>query len=104
MTPLHWAAQMGHLEIVQLLLDHGAQTDVINKFNLTASHIANEIQRPDIASLLDEVQTREAEQSPAEKEPENLTTEVEGSNDSSLVYPPVEVSHTEPNSPIPLGK
>lgn len=35
-TPLHGAAYYGHTSIVELLLQHGAKTDIINKFGKTA--------------------------------------------------------------------
>ena len=34
MTPLHYATQSGHVKICQLLLDHGANLDVVNKVTI----------------------------------------------------------------------
>lgn len=52
MTPLHWAAQNGHADIVVVLLKYGAAADVVNKFNLTPADIAKQIDRLDIVDLL----------------------------------------------------
>jgi ankyrin repeat protein len=47
-TPLHYAAQEGHLPCVQLLVKKGATVDAKNKVKLTAvllaSHMANCLQ------------------------------------------------------------
>lgn len=39
-TPLHWAAQQGHKDIVALLLANGAQVNAKNKYGDTALHFA----------------------------------------------------------------
>lgn len=52
MTPLHWAVQNGHADIVTLLLRHGANPDVINKFGKSPVDISIEVNRLDILHLL----------------------------------------------------
>lgn len=52
MTPLHWAVQNGHTAVVELLVRHGAHTDVKNKFDLTPHDIAVQINKLEIAELL----------------------------------------------------
>lgn len=52
MTPLHWAAQNGHYEIAKLLLKYGAAVDVRNKFDLSPTDIAAQINRKDIVDLI----------------------------------------------------
>lgn len=48
MTPLHWAAQNGHIDIAEVLLRHGANSDLLNKFDKSPGNIAIEINRLDI--------------------------------------------------------
>ena len=48
-TPLHGAAYYGHTLIVELLLQHGAKTNIKNKFGKTA---LDENAKPEIQSLL----------------------------------------------------
>ena len=33
MTPLHWAVEMGNTEVIQYLLQHGAEVNAQNKVN-----------------------------------------------------------------------
>ena len=40
-TPLLEAASMGHAGMVRLLLDHGAKTEIMNKFNMTPLHFVS---------------------------------------------------------------
>lgn len=53
MTPLHWAAQNGHANIAALLVRYGATTDAVNKFNLTPSDIARQMNREDIVQVIE---------------------------------------------------
>ena len=39
-TPLHWAAAGGHTDIVKLLLDAGADTDVEDEYGVTPLFLA----------------------------------------------------------------
>ncbi|KAI8913817.1 hypothetical protein DFJ77DRAFT_549071 [Powellomyces hirtus] len=39
-TPLHWGAQRGHAEVVELLLSHGADETIANKKGETAADLA----------------------------------------------------------------
>lgn len=48
MTPLHWAAQNGHIDVVEILLRNGANSDLVNKFDKNPGNIAIEINRLDI--------------------------------------------------------
>ena len=42
-TPLHYASQNGHTDIVELLIDHGAHIDVPTKVQVTAHHMTSYI-------------------------------------------------------------
>lgn len=52
MTPLHWAVQNGHLQVVEYLISNGAQMDLQNKFNLNPLAIAQQIERADIEEYI----------------------------------------------------
>ena len=52
MTPLHWAVERGCTQTVELLLKHGANTNIESKFDKTALEIASENGRPDIFEIL----------------------------------------------------
>lgn len=56
MTPLHWAVQNEHLEVVSTLLKHGANPDLVNKFDKTPVDIAVELNRMDILQTLQVIQ------------------------------------------------
>lgn len=43
MTPLHWATQNGHKEVVDYLINKEANLTIANKFDLTALDIAKQI-------------------------------------------------------------
>lgn len=49
-TPLHWAAQHGHVEVVQTLIDNGADVNARDVFGRTPLHLA--VGHPRIISLL----------------------------------------------------
>ncbi len=51
-TALHWATYNGNTKMVELLLGHGADTEVQCNFGMTPLHIAACWNFPDIASLL----------------------------------------------------
>lgn len=51
-TPLHLAALLGNLTAVTLLLDHGADVDLQDKWNGTALSLASSNQHPSISVLL----------------------------------------------------
>ncbi|OQU94565.1 Ankyrin repeat-containing protein [Cladophialophora immunda] len=51
-TPLSWAVNQGHREMVELLLDHGARVNFKDRSMLTALHIAVTGQHKDVVSLL----------------------------------------------------
>ena len=38
-TPLHWAAECGHLEVVEAMLGAGAAVDAVEEVNPPASHL-----------------------------------------------------------------
>lgn len=52
MTPLHWAVQNEHLDVISLLLKHGANPDIVNKFEKTPADIAVDLNRMDILQQL----------------------------------------------------
>ncbi|KAI9037200.1 uncharacterized protein KD926_000774 [Aspergillus affinis] len=51
-TPLSWAVNQGHRDMVKLLVDHGARVNVKDRSRLTALHIAATGQHKDIMSVL----------------------------------------------------
>ena len=51
-TPLSWAVNRGHRDMVELLLDHGARVNAKDRSKLTALHIAVTGQHRDIVSVL----------------------------------------------------
>ncbi|EXU95243.1 ankyrin repeat protein [Metarhizium robertsii] len=51
-TPLSWAVNQGHREMVELLLDHGARVNFKDRSMLTALHIAVTGQHSDVMSVL----------------------------------------------------
>lgn len=87
MTPLHWAVQNGHEEVVKLLLEHNAQPDILNKFDLTPADIARQNQRQD---LIDILTTNDSF--------ESIVTFVEGDNDLTN-----QSGCDSPGSTVPLG-
>ncbi|KAL4775267.1 hypothetical protein BDW60DRAFT_204532 [Aspergillus nidulans var. acristatus] len=51
-TPLSWAVNQGHREMVELLLDHGARVNFKDRSMLTALHIAVTGQHRDVVAVL----------------------------------------------------
>ncbi|KAL6874747.1 natch and ankyrin domain protein [Trichoderma novae-zelandiae] len=51
-TPLCWAVNRGHRDMVELLLDHGARVNVKDRSNLTPLHVAVTGQHKDVVSVL----------------------------------------------------
>ena len=49
-TPLHWASQHGHVEVVQTLIDNGANVNARDVFGRTPLHLA--VGHPAIIALL----------------------------------------------------
>ena len=45
-TPLHWVALEGHIEVVKLLLEHGAKIDSKNIVLETPLHLAGQFISP----------------------------------------------------------
>jgi len=72
-TPLHGAAYYGHTLIVELLLQHGAKTDIINQFKNTA---LDESATPEIRSLIQNASADKILSVTAELRGENLVDRV----------------------------
>ncbi|KAI0450324.1 ankyrin repeat protein [Xylaria acuta] len=51
-TPLFWAATRGHRDVVELLLDHGANINSKDRGKMTALHVAVTGEHKDVVSLL----------------------------------------------------
>jgi ankyrin repeat protein len=51
-TPLHHAAQYGHLKVVKLLLDKGADINARDKDNMTPSQLAAKVGYKEVSDLL----------------------------------------------------
>lgn len=49
-TPLHWAAQHGHVEVVRTLIDNGADVNAKDVFGRTPLHLA--VSHPNVIALL----------------------------------------------------
>jgi ankyrin repeat protein len=54
-TPLHCAAAFGHYEVVQLLLNSGADKNIKNKFGMTPLTYAKNNNHTEIINLLNEI-------------------------------------------------
>lgn len=52
MTPLHWAVEQEHTDVINIILDYGADPNLVSKFNKTALNLAMEHDRMDIVDLL----------------------------------------------------
>ncbi|KAH7252720.1 hypothetical protein BKA59DRAFT_475145 [Fusarium tricinctum] len=58
-TPLHTAAQRGHLEIVKLLVDYGADLTATTFFGSTAEKLAEKYHHPAVAAFLKAARMRQ---------------------------------------------
>lgn len=90
MTPLHWAVQNCHVEVIEILLKNFAQTDVVNKFGLTPADIALQLQRLDLLELLN-----------IPNRVQHMTLQWEENDEKMTV---VDQPESISNSPIPLGR
>lgn len=52
MTPLHWAVEREHIDVMHILLDHGADTNATSKFEKTPIGLALEHDRLDLVDIL----------------------------------------------------
>ena len=52
MTPLHWAVESGDISCVELLLRHGADVHIENKFDKSPLEIASDKHYTDIYEML----------------------------------------------------
>jgi len=52
MTPLHWAVEREHVEVMHILLEHGADMNASSKFNKTPLSLALEHDRLDLVDIL----------------------------------------------------
>ena len=61
-TPLHFAAQGGHKEMVELLISKGADINLENNHGQTPLALAKQVRKSEIAKLLVERGAIEAEE------------------------------------------
>lgn len=52
MTPLHWAVEREHIEVIHVLLEHGANPEATSKFDKTPISLALEHNRLDFVAIL----------------------------------------------------
>lgn len=52
MTPLHWAVERDHAEVMAVLLEHGADPNALSKFNKTPISLALQHNRLDYIDIL----------------------------------------------------
>lgn len=52
MTPLHWAVENEHEEVMLVLLEHGADPNALSKFDKTPITLALEHDRTDLVEML----------------------------------------------------
>lgn len=52
MTPLHWAIECEHGEVMHVLLDHGADPNALSKFDKTPITLAFEHHRLDLVDIM----------------------------------------------------
>lgn len=52
MTPLHWAVEREHIEVMHVLLEHGADANATSKFDKTPISLALEHDRLDLVDIL----------------------------------------------------
>lgn len=53
MTPLHWAVERGHRDVVECLLANGADVNIMSKFDKTPIDIARDSGRLDLIPILE---------------------------------------------------
>lgn len=78
MTPLHWAVEREHAEVMAVLLEHGADPNAISKFNKTPISLALEHERLDYIDILQQereivnIQTNSLQSAEIEAATQNL--------------------------------
>lgn len=75
MTPLHWAVEHEHVDVMHILLDHGADTGATSKFHKTPISLALEHDRLDLVDILQ--QQREIIGVPAHQQSQANSAELE---------------------------
>lgn len=73
MTPLHWAVERKHVDVMHILLDHGADRTATSKFSKTPVSLALECDRLDLVDILQQ----ERDIVVGIQQPQNNTTELE---------------------------
>lgn len=53
MTPLHWAVENENVEVIEALLQGGADPQAVSKFDKTPISMATEMGRGDIVHILE---------------------------------------------------
>lgn len=62
MTPLHWAVEREYLEVIHILLEHGADANATSKFDKTPISLALEHDRLDLVDILQQEREIQAHQ------------------------------------------
>lgn len=82
MTPLHWAVEREHEEMIHVLLDNGADANAISKFDKTPISLALEHDRLDLVDILQ--QEREILNVKAQQQRQANSAEIEEATHSLM--------------------
>lgn len=82
MTPLHWAVEREHIEVMNVLLEHGADANSTSKFDKTPISLALEHDRLDLVDVLQ--QEREIMGIHAQQQNQANTAELEEATHSLI--------------------
>lgn len=87
MTPLHWAVEKKHPNIVEMLLECNADPAVISKFCKTPLTIAYETEQFEVARKIElAIQTREDDPEQVQEATDRLVLEMQQQEVSFLLF------------------